>query len=260
MNEPALDPERVPIRPAATVVVVRDAVADSDVAPGGRGPDAAAGTGAESGIEVLLVCRNRELAFHGGSWVFPGGRVDDAELADAGGDEAVAARRAAVREVAEETGLVIVEDDLVPFSHWTTPVGRNRRFSTSFFLAPAPAIASGNSEVAIDLGEIHDFGWFSPEQAVALSDAGDTQLAGPTYVSLLRLLGCPSVAAAVALVGEQPYQVFRPRLHRGDDGLPVSVYEEDVAYESGDLGAAGPRHRMIARGLSYEYVPPGAAS
>ena len=250
MNEPALDPHSVPIRPAATVVVVRDRVADPVTAPA---PDGAAS------LEVLLVCRNRELAFHGGSWVFPGGRIDDAELAEAGGDEAVAARRAAVREVTEETGLVIAEEDLVPFSHWTTPMGRNRRFSTAFFLAPAPAVASGNSEVAIDLGEIHDFGWFDPEEAVALSDAGDIQLAGPTYVSLLRLAGCPNVAAAVALVGEQPYRVFRPRLHRGDDGVTVSVYEEDVAYESGDLAASGPRHRMVMRGLSYQYVPPDGA-
>src|SRR5262249_22587229 len=41
--------------PAATVVLVRDG---------------------ERGLEVLLGRRSSKLAFHGGAWVFPGGRID----------------------------------------------------------------------------------------------------------------------------------------------------------------------------------------
>jgi 8-oxo-dGTP pyrophosphatase MutT (NUDIX family) len=89
MTEPA---------PAATVVLLRDA---------------------SHALEVLLLRRNSQLAFHGGAWVFPGGRID-AEDAGAGGDEG-AARRAAAREAREEAGLAVDPSALVQISHWTTP-------------------------------------------------------------------------------------------------------------------------------------------
>jgi 8-oxo-dGTP pyrophosphatase MutT (NUDIX family) len=233
VNTAAEDPDDVPIRPAATVIVARDqAVAGGD----GR-------------LEVLLVCRNKGLAFHGGSWVFPGGRIDPHEIESAGGDVEAAALTAAVREVHEETGLVLTPDILVPFSHWTTPRGRNRRFSTHFFVAPAPT-----DSVLIDGGEIHDFDWFTPAEATARSEAGDIQLAGPTYVSLLRLGRSGSLAAAIEAAHAGPYQVFAPRLIAGADGTHTSVYAEDAAYHSGDLDAPGRRHRMIMHADRYTYV------
>ena len=58
-----LDPDK-PLLLAATVVVVRDG---------------------EDGLEVLMVLRNRSLKFGGGSWVFPGGRVDEADYLGADG-------------------------------------------------------------------------------------------------------------------------------------------------------------------------------
>ncbi|HEX6240498.1 MAG TPA: NUDIX domain-containing protein, partial [Polyangiales bacterium] len=105
----------VPVRPAATVLVLRDV----PVLGNTRGASA---------LEVLLVQRASELAFHGGAWVFPGGGVDAVDASAA--DELMAARRAAVREAQEEAGLTLTLDELVPFSHWTTPVDRSRRFAT----------------------------------------------------------------------------------------------------------------------------------
>lgn len=55
-------------------------------------PSAAAVRAAAAGFEVLLVRRNAQLAFHGGAWVFPGGRIDAHELA-AHPEEAQAALR-----------------------------------------------------------------------------------------------------------------------------------------------------------------------
>ncbi|MBW2401707.1 MAG: NUDIX domain-containing protein, partial [Deltaproteobacteria bacterium] len=117
--------------PAATVVLIRDAP--------------------EAGIEVLMLRRNSKIAF-GGMWVFPGGRVDDADRSglDSGDDIAVA-RRAAVREAVEEAGLVVDESVLVPHSHWTPPPVTPKRYLTWFFLAAAPEGA-----VAIDQGEIKE--------------------------------------------------------------------------------------------------------
>ena len=73
--------------PAATVILVRD------------------GAG---GLETLMLRRNSTLDFAGGMWVFPGGRVDDADR-DGAADDLHAARRAAVREAEEEAGLVVDE-------------------------------------------------------------------------------------------------------------------------------------------------------
>src|SRR5262249_60726946 len=83
--------------PPATVVLLRDAA---------------------HGCEALLVRRNPHLSFHGGAWVFPGGRVDQGDYLAAGiGADAVrAARYAAVREAAGEAGGVIAGDRLVMLS------------------------------------------------------------------------------------------------------------------------------------------------
>ena len=92
----------VPVRDAATVMVVRDA------------PD----------FEVLLVQRAGELTFAANAWVFPGGRVDRADADDAARvginltDAAASAALqidhgglawwfAAVRETLEEVGLLL---------------------------------------------------------------------------------------------------------------------------------------------------------
>jgi len=84
--------------PAATVVLLRDA-------PGGP--------------EALLVRRPPGVGFVPGAYVFPGGRVDDADrdprllewLAGVGpGAEDVAARVAAIRELFEEVGVLLARD------------------------------------------------------------------------------------------------------------------------------------------------------
>ena len=56
------DPTTVPIRPAATVMMVRD---DADA----------------SGIEVFMLRRTGRASFAAGMYVFPGGRVDDVDHA-----------------------------------------------------------------------------------------------------------------------------------------------------------------------------------
>src|SRR5262249_5356532 len=108
--------EVLPI-PSATVILLRDGSA---------------------GLETLLLRRNSRIAFHGGAWVFPGGRIDPEDYPDGiREDDLAAARQAAVREAWEEAGLSINRDALVWISHWTTPLGRPERYSTWFFSAGA---------------------------------------------------------------------------------------------------------------------------
>ncbi len=226
MVSDAEDPEAVPIRPAATVIPLRD--------------------GAD-GVEVLVLRRDTSLAFHGGSWVFPGGRVDDHELASAP-DDLAAAKLAAVREAEEEAGLVIEPDDLVSLSHWTTPLGRNRRFATWFFVVKA-----ADGEIVIDDGEIREFEWHTIDRAVTGCEAGEIMLAGPTYVSLLRLRSAATVAEVLAFAAARTDDVFLPRIRKAD-GETFSVYQEDPAYDGGPLDADGRRHRMRMLEQGYEYI------
>lgn len=222
-------PEESPALPAATVVLVRDR-------PGG--------------LETLMLRKNAAVAF-GGMWVFPGGRVDDADH-DPTGDELVAARRAAVREAAEETGLEVPETALVPFAHWTPPaMGAPRRFATWFFLAPAP-----DGTVAVDGGEIHEHVWARPADVLARHAAGEVELVPPTWVTLHRLTTALTVADALAEARSRPPERFVTRMVRAGEHL-VALWAGDAGYERGDPDVPGPRHRlwMIPGGWRYERTP-----
>ena len=213
---------------AATVVLVRDG---------------------DSGLETLMLRRNSKLAFAGGMWVFPGGRVDPGDRAGlAPDDDLGAARRAAVREALEETSLAIAEDVLVPFSHWTPPDVAVKRFLTWFFVAPAPP-----GEVAIDLGEIHDQAWMSPADAMRRRNALEIELLPPTWVTLERLASFADVASALAACRDCTPERFATRIASVPGGA-LTIWQGDAAYDTGDPDAAGPRNRlwMMPAGWRYE--------
>jgi len=221
-------PSDVPIRRAATVVLVRDGTA---------------------GVEALLLRRHSDLAFHGGAWVFPGGRVDDDDYAGAPDDHERAALVAACREAREEAGLALDASALVPFAHWTTPVGPPRRFATWFFIASAE-----EGDVVTDGGEITDHRWFSPADALAARAAGEIELPPPTFVSLTWLESAPTAAAAVDAARVREYVRFEPRLHRVEDGI-VHLYAGDAAYDDvALLDTEGARHRLWTGATEWRYL------
>ncbi len=213
-----------PAIPAATVVLLRDA-----------------GTG----IETLMLRRNSKLAF-GGMWVFPGGRVDDGDREGAS-DTYEAARRAAVREAREESDLVVAVDDLVALSHWTPPAQTPKRFSTWFFAAPAPAGA-----VTVDDGEIHEHRWMSPASALAQRDAGEIELAPPTWITLHSLAGHATVAGALRHLADRDPDIFVTRFGTTDDGL-VTMWAGDAGYETSDPTVSGARHRLVMADGAWRY-------
>jgi 8-oxo-dGTP pyrophosphatase MutT (NUDIX family) len=207
----------------------------------------------EPGLEVLMLHRTSKVAF-GGMWVFPGGRVDPAdfdeadEASDADAVELAAARRAAVREAAEETGLIVSREDLVVHSHWMPPAHVGRRFSTWFFLAPAPA-----GVVVVDGGEIRDHRWLPPADAIVRRDAAEIELAPPTWVTLHNLAQHPDVASALAAARDAAPVRFATRMVPTDDGM-VGLWHGDAGYEDGDVDRPGARHRltMLSTGWRYE--------
>jgi 8-oxo-dGTP pyrophosphatase MutT (NUDIX family) len=206
--------------PAATVVLVRE--------------------GDAGGLETLMLRKNSKLAF-GGMWVFPGGRIDDADR-DGAPDVETAARRAAVREALEEAALVVDEESMAFISHWMPPDITPKRFATWFFVAPAPTGA-----VEIDMGEIHEEAWMSPQDALKRRDALEIELAPPTWVTLYYLSGFDSLDALMADAHEREPEYFETHMGRSGEGL-AAVWAGDAAYGTGDLDAPGPRHRLWMTG------------
>jgi 8-oxo-dGTP pyrophosphatase MutT (NUDIX family) len=226
---PAPDTPQTETVPAATVILLRD--------------------GAD-GLETLVLLRNSKLAFAGGMWVFPGGRVDSGDTAGAT-DDLDAARRAAAREAAEEAGLTVEPAELVTYAHWCPPAIAPKRFATWFFVTAAPV-----GDVIVDGGEIHEHAWVRPAEGLARRDAGDIELAPPTWVTLHDLATFANVQDALDAVGAREPEYFETRIATVD-GAIVALWHGDAGYESGDAAAAGPRHRlwMADAGWRYERDP-----
>lgn len=201
---------------AATVVLVRDQAGS---------------------VETLMLKKNSKLAF-GGMWVFPGGRIDDADR-DGAPDIETAAKRAAVREAAEEAGLVVDEGSLAWISHWLPPALTPKRFATYFFVAPAPAGA-----VTIDGGEIHDEAWMRPADALARRDALEIELAPPTWITLHDLTQFETVDALMADAHAREPEFYETHIGKGEGGM-YALWAGDAGYESGDATTPGPRHRLL---------------
>src|SRR4051812_33976979 len=165
-----------------------------------------------------MLRRNARGAF-GGMWVFPGGRIDPDD-----GVEEEGARRAAARETLEEASLVIDPSVLVPFAHWTPPAVAPKRFATWFFLAPAPS-----GDVEVDGHEIHDHLWVAPAEAMRRRDAGEIELAPPTFVTLHKLSLSTDVAAAMADAAAMPIEFFTTQIVKSPSGDLCAVWHGDVA-------------------------------
>jgi len=218
---------------AATVVLLRDSV---------------------RGVEVLLLERPDRGSF-AGAWVFPGGKVDPGDREGADATEEDVARRAGVRETAEEVGLHLDPAELVTLSTWDPPPGLPLRIRTWFFLAPAPAPAQPLRPAP---AEVVATQWTTPADALAAHGRGELILYPPTWVTLhgLRdLADADSALAASRLGGIRRFDtVARP----GEDG-PMLLWQEDGEYDPGGLGGAGgpagaARHRLEVGALPWRYI------
>ena len=183
----------VPIRDAATVILVRDAATTPSVLMGQRG---------------------RGAVFMPDKFVFPGGAVDpedhDVVLA-AGPSEATRSRLVAevdggpapdtlavtaIRELWEETGLRLakagewsdapsgwegfgarpVADSLHFFFRAVTPPGRPRRFDARFFLASAEALLDDPDALPEETDELSHLAWVPFDEVRRLNLAFITEL------------------------------------------------------------------------------------
>jgi 8-oxo-dGTP pyrophosphatase MutT (NUDIX family) len=206
-------------RPASTVVVVR--------------PTADA-------VEVLLVRRNDRIAFMGGAFVFPGGRVDPADhevpvehdflrepprFADLSTRDELPYRRAAVRELSEEAAVSMEVDALIPIAHWVTPGGEAKRFDTRFFLAVMPA----GQEAQHDAAEMTELVWCTPSDAIARSLRGEMMLPPPTWTTLRQLEPHVTLPSALQWARTAPIVRVEPTLLKHGD-TRLLILPGDPAY------------------------------
>lgn len=210
------------IRKAASVIAVRDD-------PGGP--------------QVLVVERSGQSRFLPGYVVFPGGAVDadDAALAASWfGAASEAARAAAVRELAEEAGIVLTargmegatgDDPVEPvnatppgleqlheLAHWIAPEDVPVRFDARYFAVVAPA----SLEPVADGIEAAEAWWVTPAGLLADWESGERKLYWPTLHTVMALARCRSVAELMALTIET-----REPDDDEVDRLPRSVFWQD---------------------------------
>jgi 8-oxo-dGTP pyrophosphatase MutT (NUDIX family) len=190
-------------RPAATIILLR------------RG-----GKHKQRGVEVLMVQRNPAARFMPGVWVFPGGVVEESErLRDADAEpspahEELAHHACAVRELAEEAGIVLHQDaELHPWSRWITPEVVPIRFDTRFYVALAPP----HSPPRADGEETVDAGWFTPRRALELHRRSEMELVFPTIKHLESLLPYRSSDEVLAAVGRRVEPVLPKVIGEGEE-------------------------------------------
>ena len=130
--------------------------------------------------------RGKEAAFMPSKYVFPGGGVDDADAAMAlaphyladrcrhrlvqsclqDAPDADAIGHAALRELAEETGLVPAPGFSMRFVFRAiTPPGRSRRFDARFFLVAASDVAGDQTLFAQASDELSHLHWVDLDAA-----------------------------------------------------------------------------------------------
>jgi 8-oxo-dGTP pyrophosphatase MutT (NUDIX family) len=195
--------------------------------------------------ELLMVERAADMAFAGGAWVFPGGRIDEADerlALDLGREGDSAARIAAIRETLEETavpaglsapprpehcleiqaalaageefgdiveqaGLMLDLDALTPFARWVPRFHARRRFDTLFFLTRSPDGDWTPNTIERECAGAH---WVTAAEVLERDRAGQVQLIFPTRRTLERLAQHASFDEIVTDARSHPIEPISP--------------------------------------------------
>lgn len=235
------------LRDATTVVLLRD----------------------HDALETFLMRRVSTMAFAAGMYVFPGGRIDDADLIPSyewTGEVIDAARMTAdadlarglivcaVRELFEETGILLAVDELgrVPredegweddraavhassaaladvlsrrglaidpgllplWTHWVTPEIESRRYDVRFFVATVPE----GQRVRDVSGEADDVRWERPVAAMEAYAEGRLPMLPPTAATIADLTHFDDATSVLATAASRDVRPLMPRARLDDSG------------------------------------------
>jgi 8-oxo-dGTP pyrophosphatase MutT (NUDIX family) len=195
-------------------------------------------------MEVLLVRRHDDIDFAGGAYVFPGGKrdTDDQMLKDYGvlfSSDYGEVMSTAIREVYEESGMVIgkidaiphefkklknkeititefinsagakiFRDHIIPFARWVTPNIYSKRFDPRFFLAKAPI-----NQIAVpDNNEIVETVWAEP---LGFIEKNHKKMIFPTIMNLNLLSQARSVEEAMEITRARKIVTVEPEIVNG---------------------------------------------
>ena len=272
----------LPLRPAATVVMLRDT---------------------DAGMQVFLLKRHGLSDVLGGAYVFPGGKVDprDAELdmdthldqpttelqsslneSELDAVTAASLYVAALREVFEESGVLFAHgatqelatragallragssfdqvlaqmalrlqtQSVLPWSRWITPkvpTISSKRFDTRFFVSAVPA----DQVARHDNHEATESVWLTPRAALQSYWAREIELAPPQIMSLAHLSHYRRVQDVLLAARRCRPPVVAPEPFT-EDGLRVICYPGDERHPVRQRALPGPT-RLTYRGKRFE--------
>lgn len=238
------------------------------------------------GMEVMMGRRSATARFMANAWVFPGGRVDEADRERAAslvqGDNPPTQLPwilAALRETVEEAGIWLTDPprsealgdrdvydaleaagerfvaEVRYFANWVTPADLPIRYDARFF---ATVLTADVSPVP-DNQEIVEIQWVQPRDVILRAAEGEWIVPFPTHVTLEQLSRAGSTAAFMATAAAIDVETVEPRIKMEHDGsirlvLPGEPeYDElaDLRYDIDELTAAarrlqGPGRRRFA--------------
>lgn len=191
--------------------------------------------------QILMMKRSRQVGFFPSAWVFPGGRVDQADHdfpfeGEVSGLNEKAFAVAAIRETFEEAGLWLgkgiphpdlrdqlnqrslslpMDGSLVAdlsrvrqWSWWITPDTEPKRYDTRFFVC---CLAEDEASLATpDQSETTEARWFSLAEALDLHHQGNLFMAPPTYLTLLDLAKWTSMQEIWEQAQNREVQAIQP--------------------------------------------------
>ncbi len=219
--------------PAASILLIRDG---------------------ETGLEVLMTERAKTMKFAPGAFVFPGGKLDQADTlvefaekytnskTDCGD---IGLRIAVLRELYEEAGIYYSEresgeqalnrslielleenndclatESLIPFAHWVTPEPMPRRFDTHFYIAPHNGqLAQHDGNEAISLR------WVNPQSILQEWDEDLVPLMFPTRLNLIKLARATTVSEALEQAKLAPVVRTLPVIGMSEEGVKLTIPE-----------------------------------
>jgi 8-oxo-dGTP pyrophosphatase MutT (NUDIX family) len=249
----SMSSDAVQIRPAATILLVRD----------------------DPTFEVLMVKRHHQIDFASGALVFPGGKTHAGDHDEAWADyvtgwdgvhpEERPLRIAAIREAYEEAAIIIAADhqgnpfcgddraaaareavakderpflDLVrelevrldlgaleTFARWITPDMMPKRFDTWFYVVRA----TGEQLAVCDGWETVEAEWIAPSEALRLEAAGERTIIFPTRMNLKLLAEARSAQDAIEQAAARTLVPVLPVVERREGGA-VLVIPPDAGY------------------------------